>query len=298
MQRQKELVNNYLKAVKCSRLTIDRANAIIRDIVANDPYGLSEFEVSFKVTGSVVGNECRVLSFDNNLYASLNPYIFLERLKIFQGLIKKRLPAKRLKEAMRALGAAAGEHPDLYFGFDARGSEYLFAFWLILGGVKPDGSVKIKPAARKILGDALDILGLKLKLPKMDILNIGLDISKDELFFKVYYLLGKSLLIEPYFKSLIACAALILKDYEYCTFFSERFDLSGKMIFKKLYFEFLQNVSFDDKNLPEFITSLSALGGLTADRDKVLKIIKDIGGRISIIAFGSDNSVTFYIRTC
>lgn len=298
MLNQKRFVKNYLNAIKASPKTTKTTLSLVDTLINNDPYRLTEFEVSFKIKGDKISDYARLLHFDYNLYSCVNSYLYLKRLGLFESIIKSKLQGKFIINAFDSLRLVAETPLDLYFGFDTKDNEYLFAFWLILGGMHRNGMLSINPNSKKILTNVSKRLNIKIKIPKQKILNIGLDLGSKGFFLKLYYLYDKYLLFDTKLLTLIRAAQKRLSPYKHFIFVSDKLNSKSQIIFKKVYFEFLEDISPKNRELSEILHSILKIGGSEFDEYRLFSIIKKINGRISMVAFGSDSSITFYIRPC
>jgi hypothetical protein len=188
---------------------------------------------------------------------------------------------------------------DLYFGFDVHDNDILFAFWLIFGGVKRTGDVSFWPYNfNSILRNFFNTS--KSKMPNIlnkEILNFGVDLGKSGLYYKFYYLCREKILTNHDFTELMKSINKSLKDFKYFYFFSEMYDEGGKLVKKKLFIEFLEDIMNDDKKMVNIIVrSLSRINNINFNHSQIKNVLHKCGGRISLISFQLDGTLTFYIR--
>ena len=185
MKNTQTFIDNFMKTLDCSKLTRENGLRLIKTLVENDPENLTTFEVSFKIKNGRIPKELRFLNFDASAYSSSSSAGFLKRLDLFREIMSGKIKNNNLNKVFQALEEVALTPVDLYFGADVKENNYLFAFWLIFGGVKKDGKVEFWPYdTARVIKKILKRIGGEIPQLKSDILNFGLDIENKELFFK------------------------------------------------------------------------------------------------------------------
>lgn len=292
--------NNFIDAIGCSEGTKKNGLWLVNTLIKNDPENRTKFETSFKIKNGEISKEFRFLNFDASAYSSSSSTGFLKRLNLFHQIIKEKTGDKGIEKVFQALKEVAVTPVDLYFGADIKGNKYLFAFWLIFGGVQKDGRVEFCPYdTNKIIKKILKKIRGRVPKLKSDILNFGLDVNDKDLFFKIYWLHNFSkdgILSNSTFASKIKKIRNSFRDYRYFTFISEKYNLEGRYQYKKLFTEFLDPISAQHEKLEDFLKTILKLANSNFDSQKLLKIIKSINGRIALVSFGVDDILTFYIR--
>ena len=286
--------------MNCSEETKKNGLWLVETLLKNDPENLTKFEASFKIKNGKIPNELRFLNFDASAYSSSSTAGFLKRLNLFHQIMKEKIGETKAEKVFRALKEVAATPVDLYFGVDVKDENFLFAFWLIFGGVQKDGGIEFCPYdTNKIIKKILNKIGARLPKLKSDILNFGLDINDKDLFFKIYWLHNFSkdgMLADETFASKIKKIRNSFTDYRYFTFISEKYNLEGRCQYKKLFTEFLDPISAQHEKLEDFLKTILKLANSNFNSQKLLKIIKSINGRIALVSFEKDDTLTFYIR--
>lgn len=292
--------NNFMNAVGCSRETKKNGLWLVDTLIKNDPKDLTKFEASFKIKNGKIPRELRFLNFDANAYSSHGTDNFLKRLNLFREIMEEGTKNKQKELLFEALEDSSITPVDLYFGADIKDKNYLFAFWLIFGGVKKDGSVEFCPYnTNKIIKKILKKIGARTPKLKSDILNFGLDIDNKDLFFKIYWLHNFSkdaVLTDETFAPKIKEIRKSLAGWRYFTFISKKYNLEGKCQYKKLFTEFLDPIDTRYEKLEGFLKIILRLADSKSDCQRLLKIIKSTGGKIALVSFELDDTLTFYIR--
>jgi len=300
--------SNFMNAVGCSKLTQENTLWVINNLIENDPKNLTKFEISFKIKNGKISKEFRFLNFDASAYSSFNTSGFLKRLKLFRQIMEGKTRNTQKEKVFKSLEEVSATPVDLYFGADIKDDKYLFAFWLIFGGVQKDGRVEFRPyntdeIIRKILkkiGGRVPKLRIQQAHHKRsDMLNFGFDLDKQNLFFKIYWLHNFSkngMLADEAFSSKIKRIRKSLANWRYFTFISEKYNLEGRCQYKKLFTEFLDPINAQYENLEDFLKTILDLAGSEFDIGRLLEIIKSINGRIALVSFEVDDTLTFYMR--
>ena len=300
MNNEKKFFSNYMQVMNCSEETKKNSLWLVETLLKNDPENRTKFEISFKIKNGEISKEFRFLNFDASAYSSSSRAGFLKRLNLFRQIMKGKIKNTKAGKVFQALEEVAVTPIDLYFGADVKDENFLFAFWLIFGGVQKDGRVEFRPYdTNKIIKKILKKIGARIPKLKSDILNFGLDVDNQDLFFKIYWLHNfakDGILTDRTFASKIKKIRDSLKDWRYFTFISEKYNLEGKCQYKKLFTEFLDPISAQYENLRDFLETNLKLADSNFDCQKLLKIIKSINGRIALVSFEVDDTLTFYIR--
>ncbi|MCK4521735.1 MAG: radical SAM protein [Nanoarchaeota archaeon] len=295
---QSQFFSKYLNAVPVSEKSHENAIELLNILTHFDPYNLTKFEFSFKVKDGEINKDVRFLNIDADAYSCRNSKFFLKRVQLFEKILERKCINKDFKKVVSALKRMSNTPMDLYFGADIQDESYLFGFWLIFGGVKP-GKISFWPYNfDRIIDSSLRAIGLKKhKLLKKEILNLGFDIGKDSLRYKVYYLCREKVLQNHTFTGLMKEINENLDDFKYFYFFSEMYDEEGRLVKEKLFVEFLEDVKNDDeKAIKKILERLLKIKGLNFNLKELNSALFKCGGRISLISFEQDKTLTFYIR--
>ena len=131
---------------------------------------------------------------------------------------------------------------------------------------------------------------------RKDILNLGFDVDNKNLFYKLYYLLrDKKEYLSP-FANLMKRINRKLLDFKYFYFFSKMYDRRGYCCKDKLFIEFLEDIYSNSKKIDGLLTKVLAVNNNHFELQRLLKIIRLMDGRISLISFEPGGFLTFYIR--
>jgi len=290
----------YSKAIDASEITQKNTLSIVKKLIRYDPLDITTFEISFKIKRDNLLNQIRFLNMDGDAYSCKNPLFFLSRLRIYKKIIEGKVNNPLLTDIFKALSWVARTPMDLYFGADIKKDNYLFSFWLIFGGVKRTGEVSFWPYDfNEIVENILKII--KFKPPeflKKEILNFGVDVDNKNLFYKLYYLIREksnyAYLVD--FNKIIRKINRALSDFKYFYFFSQMYNKKGVCFKKKLFLEFLQDIHYESEKINELLTKILKINNSHFELKRLLKIIKLISGRVSLISFEIDGTITFYIR--
>jgi len=289
-----------INAIKPSKKSKKNALDLLKKLLIFDLYNLTEFEFSFKVKKNKIVKDIRFLSMDHNGYSCQNPRFFLKRVMLFEKIMATKCKNKDHKKVNSALRKVSKHPMDLYFGFDIKGGEYVFAFWLIFGGVKRNGKVSFWPYNfTKIINSSLKDVGLKKpKTLKRDILNLGFDIYKNEIRYKLYYLCRKMIMRDSAFAELMSEINSKFAQFKYFYFFSEMYNHQGKLVREKMFLEFLEDIrNEDEKMIDTLLIKLKEIIGFSVSLGVLKTTLRKCGGRISLISFELDGTLTFYIRS-
>jgi hypothetical protein len=288
----------YTKSIGASNTTKKNSLMIAGALLRHDPFGKTKFEVSFKIKKHILPRRIRFLNMDGNAYSSKNKLFFLERLEIYKRIMNGKINNSLLPRVIQALTEISKTPMDLYFGADIENNNYLFAFWLIFGGVKKTGEVSFwNYDFDGIVKNALEKMRFKPpRFLRKDILNLGFDIDNNNVFYKLYYLLrDKTEYLSP-FTNLMKKINRTLPDFKYFYFFSRMYDEQGRCCKQKLFTEFLEDIYPDTEKTNELLAKVLTLNNNHIELQRLLKIIKLIDGRISLMSFEADGTITFYIR--
>jgi hypothetical protein len=264
-----------------------------------DPYKLTTFEFSFKIKNKKMPREVRFLNMDPDGYSCKNKRLFLKRIELFEKILEKKCRNKDYKLVVNALKDISNTPLDIYFGADIKKDDYTFGFWLIFGGVKRDGKVNFwSYDFSKIVNSLLQDTGMKKSVElRKDILNFGFDITPDELYYKVYYLCREKIMQNSIFTELMKEINSKLNNFKYFYFWSEMYTKEGNKVKEKLFIEFLEDLwSREKKLISILLLNISKIKKIDINPHNLIKKISKIGGRISLISFEADGTLTFYMR--
>lgn len=298
MDRILHFFENYTDAIGASKVTQRNTLAIIKNLVRGDPFEKTKFELSFKLKNDTISNRVRFLNIDGGIYSCKSQQFFLARLEIYKEIMKNKIDNSLLPDVIQALTSISKTPMDLYFGADIKDDVFLFAFWLIFGGVKRTGEVNFWPYNfNEIVNNALTKIKFKKSMFLInDILNFGLDIDNKDVFYKLYYLLRDKESSPASFGNLIKRINRILSDFRFFYFFSRMYNKEGKCIKKKLFIEFLEDIYPNSRKINELLGKVLEINHSRFELPKLFRIIKSINGRLSLISFEPYRVLTFYIR--
>jgi len=306
-RHQKTFINikNFSKVFCISELTQKNVKLFFNELIRFDPLDKTQFELSFKVREDILNRgEIRLLNLDINTYSCHSQELYLLRLAAYKKIMDSRIDNPQKEKIFSILESISSMPLDLYAGADVRDDNFLFAFWLILGGVKKDGSISYAAKADKIFNKVFNDIGIKPRFavrPK-DILNVGFDIDKDDIFYKIYYFLNKNtrqLVDKKELEKTKKISAFLGSDKRYWFFISERYKIgesAKKSMRKKIYLEFLDIIHTKDKQTLKLLAGIFKIIGCPYKTEDLEKYLGVLDARIAIIAFETDGTVTFYIR--
>jgi hypothetical protein len=273
----------------------------LRQLISLDPFGLTQFELSFKVNKDIEKGKLRILNLDGEAYSYASKESYLKRLNEYYSLVKKHNSNPFLVKLFHSLKSIANNPLDVYIGADIERNKHLFAFWLIFGGVQKNGKINFNRDCNRMMGQIFDNLKIKpnFKITK-DILNLGFDIDDKSFFYKIYYFLNKDnhKFLSKNEKSKISRITDFLGDkYRYWFFISERFKIGKKELNrKKIYLEFLDDIKMEDDKTFDLIRDLFKIINCKYNIERLKSILKNINGKVVIFAFENNGTVTFYLR--
>lgn len=295
----------FTGAFNASEATVVNLLAFFRQITSEDEEERTEFELSFKVRDEIVHKgEIRLLNIDAEGYSYKSQTDFLKRLLLYKKIMWHKTSCPQKKRIFTALQEVAKTPLDLYGGADIFEKDFLFAFWLILGGVEKNGRVKFAKNADLILKNTFSSLGIMpaYKVDSGDVLNIGFDLDQKKAFYKIYYILNKETekFINRREKAIVdSLEEMLGKSIRHWFFVSERYIIGenkrppGR---KKIYLEFLDPILTADDGTYDLLEKIFKLIGCPYGMVQLRKTMGVLDGRIIIIAFEEDGTVTFYIR--
>lgn len=278
--------------------TRKEASSLMGRLIEDDPLGKTQFEVSFKVADNLIPSQARFLNMDSNAYSCKNKLFFLERVELYKRIMAGKTRNPLFPGLMRALGGISQTPMDLYFGADVSRRNLLFAFWLIFGGVKRSGEISFWPYDfERIVKDTLG--KIRFKGPGRigeDILNFGFDIDDKNVFYKIYFLCREKVLPKSHFTDLMKRINRNFLNFKYFYFISQMYDKNGKCIKEKLFTEFLESIYPGSKRQEELLAQVIRISKSRIGAKRLFEIVRSIGGRLSLISFENNGTLTFYIR--
>jgi hypothetical protein len=288
----------FLNKINASQKTQSNALNFLKILIEADPLRLTKFEISFKIQkNGEIKRELRLLMIDSMAYSYSSPSLYLWRLNLYRKIIKEKIKNPQQDKVFEALSSVAKTPLDLYFGSDIKNSNYLFAFWLILGGITPDGKINFSLFSKKIIRNIFSKLEIHPPFPlnPRKILNLGFDIANENLFYKIYYLVSKR---EKIFSSEIKRISQLFKeDLRYWFYVSEIYDLkTNQCQRRKLFLEFLDNLDTRAKKTKEILKKILTLSNPQSNLSRIYEIVNSLRGKLYIISFEKDGTLTFYIR--
>lgn len=291
--------NGYTESLGVSAITQKNTLKIIRALHRYDPWNKTKFEVSFKVRNHTIAEIARFLSMDVGVYSCRSQLSFLARLEIYRNIIEGKLVNPRLPCLIQALAETSKTPMDLYFGADIENNRFLFAFWLIYGGIKRSGKVSFCPFNfNEIIEKVLGKIEFEppLKSLKNTVINLGFDIDNKDIFYKFYYLLRKDSEYPASFDGLIKRIDKTFVGFSYFSFFSQMYNDKGRCCREKLFIEFLEDISPDSTKNIGLLAKACEMNNNYFELERLERVVKLINGRISLISFEDGGELTFYIR--
>ena len=289
---------NYIKALNIPLKTAKNTITIVKALASEDEQQKTKWEVSLKLKKDKIIKTTRFLSMDGQAYSYKSEKLFLERLEIYNKIMDKKIN-KNFKDKIIACLLEFSKTPmDLYFGADIKNNAYLFSFWLIFGGVKSPTDISFwSYDFNKLIEKSLKTINFKKpKKIRKDILNFGFDVNNKNIFYKIYYLSRKKIILNNVFTNLMSQINKNLINYNYFYFFSELYNKNGNCLKKKAFIEFFDKLYVDRQDFPEFLEKILKIVKSNYKLSKLTKIFQATGGRISLISFELDNTITFYVR--
>lgn len=298
MDKLRKFIGKYAEGIGASKITRAKLMALAGRLIREDPLDRIKFEASFKVKGSRMTNYARLLNMDGNSYSCKSPLIFLERLQLYRAIMLDRTKNPFLEETIKALLSVVRTPMDLYFGADIDGSDFIFAFWIIFGGVKRTGEMNFWDYDfEQITRDALKAAGFKPPVfLKKNILNLGFDITAKNIFYKLYYLLSGPGSDLPQFKVTLTQIKGAFTRFKYFSYFSKMYDRRGDCVKEKLFIEFLEDIFPQNPKINELLEKVLKIGKSSFDPDRLFNVCKHAEARISLVSFQTDGTITFYLR--
>ncbi len=299
---------NLIKFAKKTNVSEKAKNNLLwffREIIADDSLEKTEFELSFKVKRDILNKgEIRLLNIDAGSYAYSNEANFLKRLLLYKKIVWNKTSCEKKKEIFSALESIAKTPLDLYGGADIDEDTISFAFWLILGGVEKSGKIKFIKNADVVLGKIFKALQIPpaFEVDAGDVLNVGFDLENKAAFYKIYYILNKKTekFINKKQRDIVASLGVRLNGLmKHWFFVSERYiidETSDTLGRKKIYLEFLEPVLTSKKTTYKLLEDIFKIVGCPCEMKSLWEYISVLEGKIVIIAFEKDGTVTFYIR--
>lgn len=295
---KKGFLRRYISTMSSSSIENKGSLAITDILLKYDPFDRMDFEVSFKIAKNTLLPGLRFLNIDANLYSCRSTDAFLLRTNLCRNIVANHLRSRNADKVFTALEKVSLTPMDLYFGFDMNNSDYVFAIWLIFGGVKRDGEVQFWPYdLERIARSFLKELGLRMhRVLEKNLLNLGIDISGNKLFYKLYYLLRDKANSSNKFSILRRKIDACLSDFRYFYFYSNMYDKNGTEVKSKLFIEFLEDLPHTSARLPGALDAILDINNSDFKHKHLMEIIKKIGGKVSLVSFEPSDTVTLYIR--
>ena len=288
----KRFRSNLLEIMPCSEKTKKNAEELLRILESFDPYNLTLFEFSFKAKESEIGDDIRFMNLDSNAYSSSSKKLFFKRLELFDKIIQKKCKNKDYKKIISVLARFSKTPKDVYFAVDIKDDDYIFGcLGFILNGIKRDKKT-FSSDSLEIINKSLDLLGFKKPIINKDVLNFGFDIDEDKVYYRLQYLYDKESKesLEGY-EGLIKELNERLKDFKHYLTYNEIYDKKGKLMKRKLYVEFLEDIKNNEEKIKILLKRLPYI-----DEEKILDFLRKCEGVLSVLGFDEDKKVTFYIR--
>lgn len=299
-----ENVARFADVFECTSATKKNVHGFLHELLRIDPLHKTQFELSFKVGNDILNRgEIRILNLDIDTYSHRSSELYMLRLEAYKKIMARCKNPKKEK-IFQALELLKDAPLDLYAGADINNDEFFFAFWLILGGVKPNGDITYTTKSVEIYQSLLKQLNMEgnSKLAPKDILNVGFDIGKEEIYQKIYYFLNeytKSFISKKEYAMVKYIDIKLADTYRHWFFVSERYIIdkpSKKPERKKIYLEFLDYVDTKSEKTFAMLSEVFKIIGCSYDAFALKKYLGVLDARIVIIAFEESGTVTFYVR--
>lgn len=287
----------YLQAIAASKTTKRNTLLLLKRLIRYDPLDKTQFELSFKINKNSILRSARFLNIDANVYSCKSTLSYLARLRLFKEIMGEKVKRPLASKALKALEAAQNNPMDLYFGVDIDSNNYLFAFWLVFGGIKRSGTASFWNYDFSGIIDKL-LFNLGFKKPtslRERILNFGIDIS-NKLFYKLYFLLDNKNDYPANFQRIIKDIDTELCNFKYFYFYSQMYNKEGQCIKEKLFIEFLEDILPSTDKMNELLRKIIFLTDVNVRYEMLHEVINRIYGRISLISFEQSKVATFYLR--
>ncbi len=302
--RNKYLAENVLNLadnLEVSPLTIKKTTSFLNKLIKLDSKKITQFELSFKAKRQLKEKrKIRILNIDSKAYSYFSQKLYTKRINDYYSLIQDN-NNPWLARLFRSLLSIADNPLDVYMGADVENNYCLYAFWLIFGGAQKDGKISFVKNSNELINKIFKTLKIKPEFPvSKDILNLGFDIDNSSFFYKIYYFLNKNNYntISQESRSVVHTIIKFLKNnHKYWFFVSERFEVGKKNINrKKIYLEFLDDLKINQEETYKLLDHLLKIIGCDYKIKKIKSLLKNIKGKIVILAFEDDGTTTFYIR--
>lgn len=303
--KTKKNIFKFAKQMGASASTKKNLQWFFENISSSDKLKKTEFELSFKVKDNILNKgEVRLLNIDAGVYSYNNSLSFLERLLFYKKLIWHKNECRRKKDVFKALELAAQTPVDLYGGADFFKEKISFAFWLILGGVEKSGKIKFIKDSDVLMKNIFSALRIKpsFAVDPSDVLNIGFDLEERDSFYKIYYILNEKTekFINKNEQDVVGQLTRFLDGKARHWFFvSERYKIGDENVDpgrKKIYLEFLDPIyTYKDESYV-MLEEIFKIIGCPCNKSLLEKYLGSIEGKVIIIAFEDDGTVTFYVR--
>jgi hypothetical protein len=298
-------LDRFSDSIGVSKRTKRNLFRFFDEIAEDDRSGKTQFELSFKVRDDILRRgEVRLLNIDAESYSYRSEAEFLRRLLLYKRIMWNRTSCERKGAIFSALEAVAKTPLDLYGGADISGDDFLFAFWLIFGGVEKTGEIRFIRNADAVLGNLFSALGVSpsFKVDPKDVLNVGFDLDDVFAYYKIYYILNEETkrFIDEREKEVVRRLSEELHGAQKHWFFvSERYIMDGKPHSpgrRKLYLEFLEPVRTGDVATYALMGRIFRIVGCPYDPERLRQDMSVMDAKVTIVAFEDDGTVTFYVR--
>jgi hypothetical protein len=294
-----DFAKRCIGAIDYGDSSILKARKILKALDIIDSKKKTFYEYSFKILGKNLDHSIRFLNMDCYGYAWKDQTSFRKRVNLLNQILEKYCRNVKYRDAMKALESLSSRPMDLYFGFDVTSHEIIFAYWLIIGGVSKSGKISFVSYDKKDVFNRI-LSAINAKPPRIidrPILNIGVDITDDDLYYKVYYLCEEKELKGFSFSDIMPQINSAFLGRRFFYFFSEMYDVEGNLIKDKLFIEFLEDISNDEAGIEYICHSISRINKLDIDTSILKNVLSNCGGKVCLISFEEGNTLTFYVRS-
>jgi hypothetical protein len=286
---------NYIKAINLSLKTEKNTLAIVQSIIQEDYQQKIKWEVSLKIKKNKIIKTARFLSMDGKSYSYKSEKLFLERLEIYNKIMNKKINNVSKDRAIACLLEFSKTTTGLDFGADIKDNNYLFSFWLIFGVDNRYTDISFLPYNfNKLVEKPFKIISFFKK--RRNIVHFGINVNNQNIFYEIYFLFKKETILNNIFTNLIREIKKNFTNYNCFYFFSELYDKNGKCLKKKIFIEFFDKIYTNKQDFPKILEKTLKIVQCEYKLLKLIKTFQIIGGRISLISFELDNTLTFYIR--
>ncbi len=309
MDKLYNLFKGYFKIIKASNLTRERTLSLVKLLCNYDPFHKTKFEVSFKLSKNKNYPCARFINLDVAGYARMSSELFVQRLDIYKEIIRRFAPLKTAEGIFKSLAMFSDIPLDIYFGADIQDKYILFNIWLRFGNMRKNGDIQIFADGYRVAKQLLKSIGFSVPayiinqklqpsvIHEGELFFIGLDLEKNDLFFKLDYVIKHRERVSGRFASIIKYIDNNLDNLRYVFASVFTFDRRGRCIKEKLCLEFQDNIYIRRECLKKIAPLFPSL--IDYKPENLTKLFETAnmpeGVRLSVISFELGGSTTFYL---